>query len=327
MDELSAFEQIHPEAIYLHDGETYFVSDLETDKKVAYVEKADVDYFTQSITETRVKVESEDEKRQFHEANVAFGDVTVTSLVFMFKKIKFHSRDSIGFGKITLPPQVMDTAALWLIPPLSALNLVRKWGRDPSEGLYGIGNVITEVVPLYAMCDPRDVGAVVDSLNTGSPTLFVYDRYPGGIGFAERTYRVLEDVLEACLQLVMACECEDGCPSCVGAPVPPFAQNDPDTSPRGRIPDKEAALILLHSLLDKEPYTPKPVKIPHCLSTSAEWDGESGGCDALCTKEPGLRGALDPQGSLDEVVELPMKRLPESVEARLRRQLARLSRQ
>ncbi|NLJ60011.1 MAG: DEAD/DEAH box helicase [Firmicutes bacterium] len=312
MDELSAFEQIHPEAIYLHNGETYFVSDLETDKKVAYIEKADVDYFTQSITETRVKVESEDETKKLCDANVAFGDVTVTSLVYMFKKIKFHSRDSIGFGKIDLPPQVMDTAALWLIPPLSALNLVRKWGRDPSEGLYGIGNVITEVVPLYAMCDPRDVGAVVDSLNTGSPTLFVYDRYPGGVGFAERSYRVLEDVLEACLQLVMACECEDGCPSCVGAPVPPFVQNDPDTSPKGRIPDKEAALILLHSLLNKEPYTPKPVKIPGHLQALGEGSSESRGCGTCGDGH-------------NETCELPMKRLPESVEARIRRQLARLA--
>jgi len=314
MDELSAFEQIHPEAIYLHDGETYFVSDLQVDKKVAYVEKADVDYFTQSITETRVKIEREEETKKLNDATIGFGDVTVTSLVYMFKKIKFHSRDSIGFGKIDLPSQVMDTVALWLSPPLSALNLVRKWGRDPSEGLYGIGNVITEIVPLYAMCDPRDVGAAVDSLNTGSPTLFVYDRYPGGIGFAERSYRVPGDVLEACLQLIMACECEDGCPSCVGAPVPPFAQNDPDTSPRGRIPDKEAALILLHSLLDKEPYTPKPVKRPDHLLTSEEWSSEFGGC-GTCV------------GGHNETVELPMKRLPESVEARLRRQLARLGKQ
>lgn len=192
MDELSAFEQIHPEAIYLHDGETYFVSDLDVDKKVAYVEKADVDYFTQSIAESTVKIESEQESAKFHQAQAAFGDVTVTSLVYMFKKIKFHGRDSIGFGKVSLPSRVMDTAALWLVPPISTLNLVREWGRDPSEGLYGIGNVITEVIPLYAMCDPRDVGAVVDSLNTGSPTLFVYDRYPGGVGFAERAYRMLE---------------------------------------------------------------------------------------------------------------------------------------
>lgn len=163
------------------------------------------------------------------------------------------------------------------------------------------------------MCDPRDIGAVVDSMNTGSPTLFVYDRYPGGIGFAEKTYRVLEDVLEACLQLVLACECEDGCPSCVGAPVPPFVQNDPDLSPRGRIPDKEAALILLHSLLGKEPYIPKPVKVPRYPSASDSDGGKSHGYDAFC------------QEASDEVVKLPVKRLPESVEARIRRQLARLS--
>jgi DEAD/DEAH box helicase domain-containing protein len=363
MDELSAFEQIHPEAIYLHDGETYFVSQLDVEKKAAFVEKADVDYFTQSISESIVKIENEQESMKFRRATASFGDVTVTSLVYMFKKIKFHGRESIGFGKVSLPPQVMGTVAFWLVPPLSTLNLVREWGRDPSEGLYGIGNVITEVVPLYAMCDPRDVGAVVDSLNTGSPTLFVYDRYPGGVGFAERAYRSLEDVLRACLEMVKACKCEDGCPSCVGAPVPPFAQNDPDLSPRGRIPDKEAALVILHDLLEMEPYVPKPVERPARRAGVApgDWEGRGGGERggdvfapfALDANTPGAggdrgtsdlsdgrkradrggnrwgycageNGAVEPD--TDEPIPLPVRRLPESVEARLRRELARFSR-
>ncbi|MEW6229413.1 MAG: DUF1998 domain-containing protein, partial [Bacillota bacterium] len=268
---------------------------------------------------------------------------------------------SIGFGKVSLPPQVMETAAFWLVPPVSTLNLVREWGRDPSEGLYGIGNVITEVVPLYAMCDPRDVGAVVDSLNTGSPTLFVYDRYPGGVGFAERAYRTLEDVLGACLELVKACKCEDGCPSCVGAPVPPFAQNDPDLSPKGRIPDKEAALIILHDLLEKGPYIPKPVERPRALAAGAGWPGPlgpaalpggaggqsecaawavqgsqgrarwfgtaagwTGGRASGCEGEG--NGGEDDASGADETLPLAARRLPESVEARLRRQLARLER-
>ncbi|MGE5593706.1 MAG: DEAD/DEAH box helicase, partial [Betaproteobacteria bacterium] len=379
MDELSAFEQIHPEAIYLHDGETYFVSELDVEKKVAFVEKADVDYFTQSISESTVKIENEQESKKFHRATAAFGDVTVTSLVYMFKKIKFHGRESIGFGKVSLPPQVMGTVAFWLVPPVSTLNLVRKWGRDPSEGLYGIGNVITEAVPLYAMCDPRDVGAVVDSLNTGSPTLFVYDRYPGGVGFAERAYRSLEDVLRACLEIVKGCKCEDGCPSCVGAPVPPFAQNDPDLSPRGRVPDKEAALIILHDLLEMEPYTPKPVERPTLGAPPGEgvgWRGASGlfmapaeapvadgdRADETGTGDegrgsgrgpgrsirgpwqrsrpwqrpvagPGWSGASGDAGESDaggsdagEPIPIPVRRLPASVEARLRRELANFGR-
>ncbi len=330
MDELSAFEQIHPEAIYLHDGETYFVSELDVDKKVAYVEKADVDYFTQSVAESTVKIENEQENAKVHRATAAFGDVTVTSLVYMFKKIRFHGRDSIGFGKVSLPPQVMGTAAFWLVPPVSTLNLVREWGRDPSEGLYGIGNVITEVVPLFAMCDPRDVGAVVDSLNTGSPTLFVYDRYPGGVGFAERAYRTLEKVLDACLDLVKGCRCDDGCPSCVGAPVPPFAQNDPDLSPRGRVPDKEAALIILHDLLEKGPYIPKPVEKPTYLADGAGWPGstELAGLPGARTglSSAGGRGSDEAVDDAEDSVPLPVRRLPESMETRLRRQLARLDR-
>lgn len=119
-------------------------------------------------------------------------------------------------------------------------------------------------------------------------------------------------MLCACLDLVKACKCEDGCPSCVGAPVPPFAQNDPDLSPRGRIPDKEAALVILHDLLEKGTYVPKPVEKRVAAGPGAMPDATPGAV--------GLQGDHDQA----DVIPLPVRRLPESIEARLRRQLARI---
>ncbi len=258
IDEASAFQQVHPQAVYLHEAETFFVRDLDIEKKIAFVERSDVDYYTQSITETQVKVDSEEKSKEWGSSRVAFGDVSVTSLTFMFRKIKFGSRDSIGYGKCDLPPQVLETSGMWIEPAPEVLALVRKWGRVPGEGLLGLSNVMREVVPLFVMCDPLDIGTTVNSRSTGGPAVYIYDKYPGGLGFSLKSYDIVDEIMEASLDLIKACSCKGGCPSCVGSPIPPFSQLDPETGGKGMIPDKEAALVILHALLQKEPYKPPP---------------------------------------------------------------------
>jgi len=181
-------------------------------------------------------------------------------VMFPCRKIKFGSRDSIGYGKCDLPPQILETSGMWITPPAEVLSEVRKWGRVPSEGLLGLSNVLKEVVPLFVMCDPLDIGTTVNSRSTGGPAIYVYDKYPGGLGFAMKAYDIIEDIMDAAFELISSCPCEKGCPSCVGSPIPPFTQLDPDTGGKGMIPDKEAALVIIHSLLGKEPYVPKPVE-------------------------------------------------------------------
>jgi len=258
IDEASAFQQVHPQAIYLHEAETYFVRDLDTEKRIAFVEKINVDYYTQSITETQVKVDHEEKRSKWRVSEVAFGDVSVTNLTFMFRKIKFGSRDSIGYGKCDLPPQILETVGLWIMPPEHVLAEVRRHGRVPSEGLLGLSNVLREVVPLFVMCDPLDIGTTVNSRSTGGPALYLYDKYPGGLGFSLKAYEMIEGIMEASLELIETCTCARGCPSCVGSPIPPFSQLDPEMGGKGMIPDKEAALVILHALLEKESYIPPP---------------------------------------------------------------------
>lgn len=296
-DEISAFMQLHTEAVYLHNGETYFVSELDLVERVAYVHRADVDYYTQAITDQRIRIDEEQAQKVWRRSRMGFGDVSVTFVTFMFKKIRFDGRDSIGFGKVDLPPLPLETAGMWLVPPLDAFRAVREAGRSPSEGMLGLANVVAEVLPLFAMCDPSDIGAVVDSSNTGVPTLFLYDRYPGGVGFASKAYELIEEVLTACCELIHACECTGGCPSCVGAPIPPYVRGEADGDARGKVPDKEAALVILHALLEREPYIPKARPAP--------------GVEA-----PQLQGA--------PVVRPRSEPLPERLELRLRKQMQRL---
>jgi len=263
IDEPGAFMQLHPQAIYIHGGETYFVNELDTHKKIAWVQKEDTDYYTQSITETKIKVESEElhksiipAQRKDATAEAYWGDLSVTSVTYMFKKIKFGSRDSLGFGALDLPTQTLETTGMWLLPHASAYALAKASGRVPREGLLGISNVIREVIPLYAMCDTMDIGASVDSSAANAPGIFIHDRFPGGLGFALKAYELIDEILLACLELLDTCACADGCPSCVGSPLPPHSHLDPDVNARGLIPDREAARSILHHLLGLDPYQP-----------------------------------------------------------------------
>lgn len=297
-DELSAFMQLHTEAVYIHEGDTYFVSELNLTQKVAYVHRAELDYYTQAITDRRVQVVDTEIEKDVADGKVRFGEVSVTYITYMFKKIKFYSQDSIGFGKVSLPPSTLETCAFWLSPSLETLARTRHWGRNPQEGLLGISNVITAVLPLYAMCDSMDIGSVVDSSNTGVPTVFVFDRFPGGIGYAGKGYELIGEILEACLELIQECSCSGGCPSCVGSPLPPYMALDPDSDIKGTIPDKEAALLILHDLLGKEPYIPQPLASPLAA-------GEVAASSAV------VRPASPP--------------LPERVELRIRQQVQRFN--
>lgn len=296
-DEISAFMQLHTEAVYLHQGEPHFVSELDLNERVAYVHRADLDYYTQAITDRRIRIDDRQMEKEWQRARLGFGDVSVTFITYMFKKIKFYDKDSIGFGKVDLPPVPLETSGMWLAPPIDAFHAVRSFGRSPADGMLGLANVVGEVLPLFAMCDPHDVGTVVDSSNTGAPTLFVFDRYPGGVGFAAKAYELVDEILDASADLIHGCQCKDGCPSCVGSPIPPYSQGETDGEGKGAIPDKEAALVILHALLGKEAYVPK---LP-----------------------PGYAN-VEAEAQVAKIRRPPSEPLPEKLELRLRKQMQRL---
>ncbi len=293
VDGISAFSLVHDEAIYLHHGETYFVEKLDLTEKNAYVKRIAADYYTNVVTETKIHLDATEEEDQWRDCRTGFGDVTVTIFTLMFRKIKFYGADSLGFGNLDLPPQPLDTNAMWLIPPLEALHKLREFGRVPAEGMLGIANVLVDMVPLFVLCDYADIGCVVDSSNHGTPSLFIYDRYPGGLGFAHKAYELTGDIIAACAGLIHACACEYGCPSCVGSTARSFVHYDADGEARQRIPDKDAALVILHHLLGWEPYTPRPL-----------------------TDEERVRRGLTDAAPPPEI-----KRLPEGVEAKIRKRI------
>ena len=249
LDEVSALAQLHDHAVYLHGGDTYFVDRLDTEQKIAFVDRRDLDYYTQSVQTSQIQIDEAEEDGEYLGALVGFGDVTVTTSIPMFKKIKFHSRDSLGFEKLELPSQELETVAMWIAPPEEVAEQMKEREMVVGEALIGIANVLVEIAPLFVMCDTQDIGTTVDASCLNRDAIFLHDRYPGGMGYAHRVMQRIPEILPMIRAVVRDCACEDGCPSCVGSPIPPFAMTDLDSAVRGRIPSKSGALFLLDTLI------------------------------------------------------------------------------
>ena len=248
LDEISAMSQLHSHAVYLHGADTYFVNRLDIEQKIAFVERQNLDYYTQSVQASEIRIDETEAEEPCRGGLLGFGDVTVTTTIPMFKKIRFHSRDSLGFEKLELPPQLLETVAFWFVPPDDVVEDMKKRGLLVGEALIGIANVLIEVAPLFVMCDTQDIGTVVDAKNLGKDALFLHDRYPGGMGYARRCLDSFEDMIATITDVIRDCGCDDGCPSCVGSAVSPSAMTDLDSTVRGRIANKKAAAFLLEAL-------------------------------------------------------------------------------
>jgi DEAD/DEAH box helicase domain-containing protein len=270
VDAISAPELIYPEAVYLHNGETFFVRELDLIGKVAYVDRCETDYYTQAVLDSNVRITQEQLlSDMLPTGRLAFGEVDVRWKTVAFKKIKFSTRENIGFGPVDIPEQTLPTTAFWLTPNEDVRAAIKQSKLRPSEGLCGLRNLAVVALPIVAMCDSRDVSGVVDSQNLGRSSLILYDRYPGGLGYAEKGYQQIDRLLEVCEDMVSQCECEDGCPSCVGLPnLRPAIHSDPDLSRGYPIPDKRAAELLIRLLRQDLDVGSAPDK-PEPLSAAA----------------------------------------------------------
>lgn len=248
MDESGAMQQLHTNAVYLHEADTYFVTRLDMDQKIAHVERRDLDYYTQAVQVAQLRLDEAVERAERGEVQTGLGDVTVTTTLPMFKKIKFTSRDSLGFEPLDLPPVTLPTVAMWIAPSPAMLRRIAAEGIPAADALLGVANLLVEVAPMFAMCDVSDIGATVDVACLGREAVFLFDRFPGGMGFARRCLDSVDRILAAARDIVAACACRDGCPSCVGSAVPAFAMGDMDAGVRGRFPDKRGAALLLQDL-------------------------------------------------------------------------------
>jgi DEAD/DEAH box helicase domain-containing protein len=215
MDQFAAQTLLHDQAIYLHEGQQYHVDHLDWAEKKAYVRPVNVDYYTDADRSASVEI-LETFDSSAGDLVRAHGEVQVTSLATIFKKIRFHTHEAVGAGPIDLPQVDLHTTAYWLrLDDALAASYTR---LQLQAGLRGLSHGLRHAASVFLMCDPRDLGVAVQvrSPRTGGATVFVYDAFPGGIGLSPRLFELHPDVLAAVRQLVSGCPCAHGCPSCIG---------------------------------------------------------------------------------------------------------------
>ncbi|MED4204171.1 DEAD/DEAH box helicase [Neobacillus mesonae] len=215
MDRFSAMTLLHDEAIYLHQGTQFQVEKLDWEEKKAFVREVDVDYFTDANLAVQLKVLEEDQFKSFAKAEIGFGDVSVRAMATIFKKIKFETHENIGSGPIHLPEEELHTNAAWI----SLHKALAEMGQERLEqGLVGAAHALNHIAPLFVMADPQDIHVIpqVKANHNEKPTIFFYDRYPGGIGLSEKIYTDMFNVFNEAKKMITRCRCESGCPSCIG---------------------------------------------------------------------------------------------------------------
>jgi len=261
VDFSSALTTVHEKAIYLHGGEQYHVEHLDFKERKAYVKRVDVDYYTDAIRYTQVRVLEIAATERGSDSSHSHGDVLVRSQVVGFKKIKFFTNENVGSGKLELPENEMHTTSYWITLERPLLESLPFTISERQSGMFGLLHALESVAMLLLMCDRRDLGTAIgerpptpadDSDELVSvrmeeavaanakeffePNLYLFDAYPGGIGFSEPLFRAHELLVEKTRELIVGCDCEQGCPSCIGPAG--------DLAPRAKV----AALAILDRL-------------------------------------------------------------------------------
>ena len=241
-----AHRQTHPGAVYVHQGRSYLVDDLDLDQHVVSVTRAQPDFWTSARDVTSVSVIEQERSRQWGPVAVRFGEVQVTSQVVSFQRRAVPGNEVLGEEPLDLPPTQLRTRGVWFTAPQPELAAAGIEEPDLPGALHAAEHAMIGLLPLLATCDRWDVGGLSTArhVDTELPTIFVHDGHPGGAGFAERGYELARRWLGATRDAITACRCEAGCPSCV---------QSPKCGNRNQPLDKRAAVRLLEVLLDAAP--------------------------------------------------------------------------
>jgi DEAD/DEAH box helicase domain-containing protein len=296
VDQYSALWMLHPGAVYLHEAQSFMVEDLDLEHNLAHLQPVELDYYTEPRSETKVNWVETTNDAAIQGGKKAHGEVSVTSKVIGFRKVKWHTHENLGVENLDLPSTDLQTTAYWVaLSNETVEDLIERglWTNSPNDygpgwpavrdlrramdgfrcqvcgipesgrshdvhhkipfrsffsaeqanqltnlitlcptchhrsetavrmrsGLAGLAYVLGQLAPLFLMCDSRDLGVHSDPespLADARPAVVIYDQVPAGIGFSQRLFELHEELVTRAYELVAACECTDGCPSCVG---------------------------------------------------------------------------------------------------------------
>ncbi len=267
VDFTAAHTTLYEGAVYLCESELYAVERLDYPNRRAYVKKTSGDYYTDAIDYTDVSILEGFERKQTEGIFYEHGEVRVATRIVGYKKIKFYTLENLGYGKIELPDLQFHTTSYWITFKKELLDRLPYPRLEAIEGVLGLSYAFHSMAALHLMCDPHDLNRCVgdrgakwfirlsrdskgiyssfsspeeitnEKIDLFEPTLFMYDNYPGGIGFSHQLFDDTMSLLEKTKRLISKCECPYGCPSCVG-PIKEVGEKS-----------KEVALALLKEIL------------------------------------------------------------------------------
>ncbi len=237
----TAFSALHPGAVYLHMGDTYLVTDLDLDGRLALVRPFWDTYHTQARRESDTRIVREDMRVDCGSLTLHLGEIVVTSRVVGFQKKRLGSEEVLGTEELDMPTQEFVTESMWFTLPPELLPDEKQILRLPGA-IHAIEHALIALLPLYAMCDRWDIGGLSTPVHpqTERPTIFVYDGHAGGVGISRQGFERFSEWARDAHALVRDCPCEAGCPSCIQSPKCGNL-NDPL--------DKELARSLLEAML------------------------------------------------------------------------------
>ncbi|MDD5094597.1 MAG: DEAD/DEAH box helicase [Dehalococcoidia bacterium] len=248
VESATAFFQIHPGAIHLHQGQPYLITKLNLISRVACAQPSDGHYYTQTKELTDLTIVRTDAEKSIGQVNIFTGEVEVSTTVIGFKKKRVYTEEIIGEEPLDLPTQSFRTVAFWFDLPKGIEKELNQKGLDFAGGIHAAEHAAIAMLPLFALCDRNDIGGVSTPLHpdTGKPQIFIYDAHPGGVGIAEKGFELARELWQETRKLVTECPCEEGCPSCIQSPK--CGNNNQPL-------DKKAARIIFERLLQIQPFS------------------------------------------------------------------------
>jgi DEAD/DEAH box helicase domain-containing protein len=220
VDPGAAHSTVHTGAVYVHQGATYVVDHLDLGDAVAIAHREDVDHTTSARDTTDIRIVGEIARMPWGDADLVHGHVEVTNQVVSYLRRRYLTGQVLGEEPLDLPPRHLRTQAVWWTVSAKQLVSAGLGDLDVPGAAHAAEHASIGLLPLVATCDRWDIGGVSTALHpdTGRMTVFVYDGHAGGAGFAERGYAAARTWLTATRDAIAACECREGCPSCVQSP-------------------------------------------------------------------------------------------------------------
>jgi DEAD/DEAH box helicase domain-containing protein len=241
VDYFNAPVEVYQNAVYLHETRQYTINQLDMDDRKAYARPVEVDYYTDAEMKVDLRVIDRLQETADGSATKCMGELSVTWLPTIYKKIKFGTHENVGWGDIHLPEQTMHTTGFWIEFPEDGETVCGLGKEALGEALHALANALRQVAPVHVVCDPSDILAtfMLRAPESQKPSVFLYERYPGGVGYSEKLYHHYESLVRAASTLLTDCSCKSGCPSCVGPAL--------ETGTHG----KAGALLLAELALNK----------------------------------------------------------------------------